>query len=64
MQVRGHVHARANEAVDVVMPQLAHQLHLLHHLSADVLFPLELKLLNSDNAPIVFRCLTKSSETP
>ena len=64
VQVWGHVHTRTDEAVDVVVPQLPHQLHLLHHLSADVFFPLELKLLNSDNAPVVFCCLTKSSETP
>ena len=64
VQVGGHVHARPDEAVHVVVPQLPHQLHLLHHLSTNVFFALELKLFNSDNAAIVFCSLAKSSETP
>ena len=50
--------------VDVVVAQLPHQLHLLHHLAADVFLPLKLKLLYSDNTSVVFCCLTKSAEAP
>ena len=53
MQVGGHLNAGSDERVDVVVPQLPHCLHLLHHLPADVLLPVELELRYPDGAPVV-----------
>ena len=41
--------ARADEAVDVVVPQLAHQLHLLHHVAGNVLLAVKVELLDADD---------------
>ena len=48
-----HLHAGSDERVDVVVPQLPHRLHLLHHLPADVFLPVELELSDPDGAPVV-----------
>ena len=53
MQVGGHLHAGSDERIDVVVTQLSHCLHLLHHLPADVLLPVELELGYPDGAPVV-----------
>ena len=53
VQVSGHLHTGSDERVDVVVPQLPHCLHLLHHLPADVFLPVELELRDPDGAPVV-----------
>ena len=53
MKVGRHLHAGPDERVDVVVSQLPHGLHLLHHLPADVLLPVELELRDPDGAPVV-----------
>ena len=53
MQVGRHLHAGPDERVDVVVSQLPHRLHLLHHLPADVLLPVELELGYPDGTPVV-----------
>ena len=53
MKVGRHLHAGPDERVDVVVSQLPHRLHLLHHLPADVLLPVELELRDPDGAPVI-----------
>ena len=62
VQVCTHLYTSPDETVDIVMSQVPHQLHLLHHLPADVLLPLELELLDPHDAPVVLGSLTEGTK--
>lgn len=60
----GGLDAGPDEAVDVVVPQLAHELHLLHDVAGNVLLPLVVELLDSDDGPPVPGSLAHVGEAP
>ena len=58
MIIPGHFNTSSYETIHIVMAQLSHQLHLFHHVPANILLPLKGQLLDPDNGALVFGCVT------